>query len=196
MVIPFGSTNAPEAFMNLMNRVFKPFLDKFVVIFINDILVYSSSEEEHKEHLRLTLQKLREKELYAKQRRWIEILKDYDLTISYHPGKENKVADALSRKDMGKVILASLSTQPCLRETIKISQDRDSALVKLKQQTEEEKSSDLQTDDKGVVWMKRRLCVPYVENLRQEAMSEAHKSKFPVHHGITKMYRYLKKSFW
>ncbi|XP_073152036.1 uncharacterized protein [Henckelia pumila] len=66
MVMPFGLTNAPAAFMDLMNRVFKPFLDKFVVVFIDDILVYSSSEEDHKEHLRLTLQTLREKELYAK----------------------------------------------------------------------------------------------------------------------------------
>ncbi|XP_073152343.1 uncharacterized protein [Henckelia pumila] len=66
MVMPFGLTNAPAAFMDLMNRVFKPFLDKFVVVFIDDILVYSPSEEDHKEHLRLTLQTLREKELYAK----------------------------------------------------------------------------------------------------------------------------------
>ncbi|XP_073130858.1 uncharacterized protein [Henckelia pumila] len=66
MVMPFGLTNAPAVFMDLMNRVFKPFLDKFVVVFIDDILVYSPSEEDHKEHLRLTLQTLREKELYAK----------------------------------------------------------------------------------------------------------------------------------
>ncbi|XP_073153836.1 uncharacterized protein [Henckelia pumila] len=66
MVMPFGLTNAPAAFMDLMNRVFKPFLDKFVVVFIDDILVYSPSEEDHKEHLRLTLQTLREKELYVK----------------------------------------------------------------------------------------------------------------------------------
>ncbi|XP_073021745.1 uncharacterized protein [Primulina eburnea] len=65
-VMPFELTNAPAAFMDLMNRVFKPFLDKFVVVFIDDILVYSPSEEDHKEHLQLTLQMLREKELYAK----------------------------------------------------------------------------------------------------------------------------------
>ncbi|XP_073057397.1 uncharacterized protein [Primulina eburnea] len=58
--------NLVPAFMDLMNRVFKPFLDKFVVVFIDDILVYSPSEEDHKEHLHLTLQMLREKELYAK----------------------------------------------------------------------------------------------------------------------------------
>ncbi|XP_073133683.1 uncharacterized protein [Henckelia pumila] len=66
MVMPFGLTNAPAAFMDLMNRVFKSFLDKFVVMFIDDILVYSPSDEEHKDHLRLTLQTLRENELYAK----------------------------------------------------------------------------------------------------------------------------------
>ena len=66
MVMPFGLTNAPTAFMDLMNRVFRPYLDKFVVVFIDDILVYSPSEEDHKEHLRLTLQTLRDKELYAK----------------------------------------------------------------------------------------------------------------------------------
>ncbi|XP_073017989.1 uncharacterized protein [Primulina eburnea] len=65
-VMPFGLTNAPAAFMDLMNRVFKPFLDRFIVVFIDDILVYSPSKEDHEEHLRLTLQTLREKELYAK----------------------------------------------------------------------------------------------------------------------------------
>ncbi|XP_073030630.1 uncharacterized protein [Primulina eburnea] len=124
-----------------------------------------------------------------RQRRWIELLKDYDLTIIYHPGKTNKVADALSRNNMDIVILASLSAQPCLQEMIKISQDRDPNLVKLKQQAEEGKSLDLQTDEKGVVWMKGRLGVPDIENLRHEVMSEAHKSKFSVHPGSTKRYR-------
>ncbi|XP_073277711.1 uncharacterized protein [Primulina huaijiensis] len=349
----------PTAFMDLMNRVFKPFLDKFVVVFIDDILVYSPSEEDHKEHLHLTLQMLREKELYAKfkkcefwlksvtflghiiskegvsvdpkkveaitgwprpkavteirsflglagyyrkfvegfssiatpltkltqknskfnwseeceksfqtlkeklastpvlvlhtedksftiysdaskeglgcvrmqegrviayasrqlkpyeknypghdlelaavvfalkiwrhylygakceiftdhqslkylftqkelnmrQRRWIELLKDYDLTISYHPGKADKVADALSRKNMVKVILASLSAQPCFQETVKLRQNQDPTLTKLKEQFKEKKSQDLHIDEKGVLWMKGRLCVPNIENL-------------------------------
>jgi hypothetical protein len=65
-VISFGLTNALVYFMYLMNKVFMEYLDKFVVVFISDILVYSRSEEEHKEHLRLALQKLREHRLYAK----------------------------------------------------------------------------------------------------------------------------------
>ncbi|MCI30375.1 RNA-directed DNA polymerase (Reverse transcriptase), partial [Trifolium medium] len=65
-VMPFGVMNAPAIFMDYMNRIFHPFLDKFVVVFIDDILIYSKSEEEHKEYLRIVLQVLREKKLYAK----------------------------------------------------------------------------------------------------------------------------------
>lgn len=65
-VMSFGLTNALAAFMDLMNRLFKPFLDKFTIVFINDILVYSKSFEELEEHLRIVLQTLREHKLYAK----------------------------------------------------------------------------------------------------------------------------------
>ena len=59
-MLSFGLTNAPATFIDMMNRVFRPFIDKFVIVFIDDILVYSKSEEEHKEHLRLVLQTLRD----------------------------------------------------------------------------------------------------------------------------------------
>ncbi|KAL0285761.1 UNVERIFIED_CONTAM: Retrovirus-related Pol polyprotein from transposon, partial [Sesamum radiatum] len=66
VVMPFGLTNAPAAFMDLMNRVFKPYLNRFVVVFIDDILVYSASDKMNEEHLRVVLQTLREKQLFAK----------------------------------------------------------------------------------------------------------------------------------
>ena len=66
IVMSFGLTNAPAYFMNMMNKEFMEFLDKFVVVLIDDILVYSKNEEEHKEHLHLVLGKLREHQLYAK----------------------------------------------------------------------------------------------------------------------------------
>ena len=65
-VMPFGLTNAPAAFMDLMNRVFQPYLDQFGVVFVDDILIYSQSEVEHKDHLRIVLQLLRDHQLYAK----------------------------------------------------------------------------------------------------------------------------------
>ena len=60
VVLPFGLTNAPTAFIDLMNRVFKPYLDSFVIVFIDDILIYSKNEAEHEEHLRIILQTLKE----------------------------------------------------------------------------------------------------------------------------------------
>ncbi|XP_073031306.1 uncharacterized protein [Primulina eburnea] len=103
-----------------------------------------------------------------RQRRWIELLKDYDLSINNHPGKANKVADALSRKKIGKI----------------------------KEQIQEGKSQEFQTDENGVLWMKGRLCVPDIDGIREEVISEAHKSKFSIHPGRTKMYRDLEKNYW
>ncbi|KAH0781716.1 hypothetical protein KY290_001314 [Solanum tuberosum] len=66
LVMSFGLTNAPAAFMNLMNRVYKPYLDMFVIVFIDDVLIYSRNEEDHASHLRIVLQTLKDRELYAK----------------------------------------------------------------------------------------------------------------------------------
>ena len=64
--MPFGLTNAPVVFMDLMNRVCKPYLDKFVIVFIDDILIYSPSKDEHERHLRLILELLKNEKLFAK----------------------------------------------------------------------------------------------------------------------------------
>ena len=66
LVMSFGLTNSPAAFMSLMNGIFKPYLDLFVIVFIDDILIYSKSKKEHEEHLKIVLEMLREKKLYAK----------------------------------------------------------------------------------------------------------------------------------
>lgn len=70
LVMPFGLTIAPAAFMDMMNRAFKEFLDRFVVVFIDDILIYSKSREEHEDHLCMVFSTLREHQLYAKFKRY------------------------------------------------------------------------------------------------------------------------------
>ena len=65
IVMPFGLTNVPAAFMDLMHSVFQPYLDQFIIIFVNDILIYSKSEEEHEDHFKVVLQVLRDHQLYA-----------------------------------------------------------------------------------------------------------------------------------
>ncbi|GJU22532.1 putative reverse transcriptase domain-containing protein [Tanacetum coccineum] len=64
--MPFGLTNAPAVFIDLMNRVCKPYLDKFVIVFIDDILIYSKTKEDHEKHLKLVLELLKKERLYAK----------------------------------------------------------------------------------------------------------------------------------
>ena len=66
LVMPFGLTNASAAFMDLMNRVFRPYVDQFVVVFLDDILVYSKDRENHNTHLWIVLENLRKEQLYAK----------------------------------------------------------------------------------------------------------------------------------
>jgi hypothetical protein len=103
IVMSFGLTNAPAIFMNLMNSVFMDYLDKFVVVFIDDILIYSQSEEEHADHLNMVLQRLREHQLYAQLRKcefWIDevlflghIINEDGLAVD-----PKKVADILNWK--------------------------------------------------------------------------------------------------
>ena len=76
--MPFGLTNAPAVFMVLMNRVFRPYLDQFIIVFIDDILIYSKTKEEHEEHVRIALQTLKDNHLYAKFSKcefWLEEVK-------------------------------------------------------------------------------------------------------------------------
>nr|GFB92882.1 putative reverse transcriptase domain-containing protein [Tanacetum cinerariifolium] len=105
-VMQFGLTNAPVVFMDLMNRVCKPYLDKFVIVFINDIRVYSMDEKEHEEHLKAILELLKKEELYAKFSKcefWIPKVQFLDHVIDSQgihvdPAKIKSVKDLASPK--------------------------------------------------------------------------------------------------
>ena len=84
-VMPFGLTNPPAAFMDLMHRVFTPYLDQFVVVFIDNVLVYFKTRENHERHLRIVLQTLREHQLYVKFSKcefWLEQISFLEHEIS------------------------------------------------------------------------------------------------------------------
>ncbi|OMO80899.1 reverse transcriptase [Corchorus capsularis] len=165
-----------------------------------------------------------QKEINMRQRRWLELLKDYDLTISYHPGKANVVADALSRKNHGNLaalltsqrsilddlirmeigvrkhgiegMLASLRIQPTLIERIKEAQLVDSALQKVRANIETGAPSDFRIHDDGSLRFGDRLCVPNDVEIKKVILDEAHYSGYTVHPGGTKMYRDLKETYW
>ncbi|KAJ9546254.1 hypothetical protein OSB04_025961 [Centaurea solstitialis] len=393
VVMPFGLTNAPAAFMDLMNRVCRPLLDRSVIVFIDDILIYSKTKEDHVEHLREVLEILRKEQLYAKfskcdfwlqevqflghlvnregikvdpakveavmkwetpkspteirsflglagyyrrfiqdfskvavpltkltrknvsfvwgeeqqsafetlrqklceapvltlpegvedmtvycdasyhglgcvlmqrgkvisyasrqlkthevnypthdlelaavvfalklwrhylygvkctiytdhkslryfldqpnlnmrQRRWLDVVKDYDCEILYHPGKANVVADALSRKTrhvLLRVPLMRLTVTTSLFDLIRQSQADAIKVENQKKERIKGQLPQLVTDSRGLLTRFGRVWVPVAGEARQTLLDEAHRSKFSIHPGATKMYRDLKTDYW
>ncbi|KAJ9556778.1 hypothetical protein OSB04_011392 [Centaurea solstitialis] len=393
VVMPFGLTNAPAAFMDLMNRVCRPLLDRSVIVFIDDILIYSKTKEDHVEHLREVLEILRKEQLYAKfskcdfwlqevqflghlvnregikvdpakveavmkwetpkspteirsflglagyyrrfiqdfskvavpltkltrknvsfvwgeeqqsafetlrqklceapvltlpegvedmtvycdasyhglgcvlmqrgkvisyasrqlkthevnypthdlelaaivfalkiwrhylygvkctiytdhkslryfldqpnlnmrQRRWLDVVKDYDCEILYHPGKANVVADALSRKTrhvLLRVPLMRLTVTTSLFDLIRQSQADAIREENIRKERIKGQLPQLVTDSRGLLTRFGRVWVPVSGEARQTLLDEAHKSKFLIHPGATKMYRDLRTDYW
>jgi hypothetical protein len=165
-----------------------------------------------------------QKELNMRQRRWVELIKDYDCVIDYHPGKANVVADALSRKnkalvmdsdecdnkeliELGKInakievgpgdsLLAQLKIRSVFRDRILEAQMRDAEVKKVRDKVESRAETPFQVLNDGMVVMGRRMYLPGDKVLKEEVLKEAHESRFTVHPGSTKMYRDLREFYW
>jgi hypothetical protein len=162
-------------------------------------------------------------DLNMRQRRWLELIKDYDLEVHYHPSKANVVADALSRKAhchclsietfndtlynqirklnleiISQGSLNLLSIKSTLQDRIIMSQLHDEGvkIIKSKLSQGEAKYKCFHTDHQGVLRFNNRIVVPKDHQLRKQILDEAHLSKFSIHPGSTKIYQDLRQHFW
>ncbi|GJU63305.1 putative reverse transcriptase domain-containing protein [Tanacetum coccineum] len=205
-VMPFGLTNAPAVFMDLINRVCKPYLDKFVIVFIDDIMIYSKTKENHENNLRLILELLRRSWMrsspsanFGCKRRWLELFSDYECEIKYHPSKANVVADALSRKERVKprqVRAMAVTIQSGVKGLILAAQDeafKDESVI-----AEGLNGTDQQMEKRkdGSLYYLDRIWVPLVGGVRTKIMDEAYKTRYSVHPGENKMYYDLRDMYW
>jgi hypothetical protein len=151
----------------------------------------------------------------------LELIKDYDLEIHYHPGKANLVADALSRKEhVHEAIVAQLpdelvedfkqlnmrivphtegitiKVEPTLEQEIRKGQIGDAKNQENKDLMAEDRGPDFTEDEQDTIWFKNRICVPKIDNLRETILKEAHDSDYSIHPGSTKMYQDLKQKYW
>jgi hypothetical protein len=154
-----------------------------------------------------------QKDPNLRQRRWLELIKDYDLDIQYHPSKANVVVDALSRKSQTNMLIGhlllqelcwemaqlnlgivaqsetlTLKIESTLEQNIRRGQLTDEKIAEYKKLIKLGKVLEFREDEQGTVWFKNRICVPEIKELRETILQEAHDSAYSIHPGSTKMY--------
>jgi hypothetical protein len=156
-----------------------------------------------------------------RQRRWLELIKDYDPGINYHPGKANVVADTLRcRSHVSQLVVDCMPFKLCeefdklnlrivanteamemkvsssLLQEIQKGQVEDKKIQEIKRNINEEKSPGFSKDEGGVLWYKGRICVPNIKELKDKILQESHEYAYSIHPGGNKMYHDLKATYW
>jgi hypothetical protein len=151
----------------------------------------------------------------------LELIKDYDLRINYHPRKANVVADGLSRMShVSQLMVDSMPFELCeefnklnlrimvnaeatemevsssLIQEIQRGQLKDEKIQEIKRDIKEEKLPSFSEDDEGVLWYKGRICMPNIKELKDKILHEAHESAYSIHPRESKMYHDLKATYW
>nr|GEV22924.1 putative reverse transcriptase domain-containing protein [Tanacetum cinerariifolium] len=221
-VMPFGLTNAPAVFMDLINRVCKPYLDKFVIVFINDILIYSKNKKENEEHLRTIRKLLKKEELYAKFSKckfWIPKVQFLSHVINSEgihvdPAKIESIKDWVSPKSPTEIQGSEDFVAYCdasIKGLGAVLMQRDKANVVADALSRKERELlrvralimtivlDLPKQILNAQTEARKLeniIKEDVGDLRTVIMHESHKSKYSIHPGSDKMYQDMKKLYW
>jgi hypothetical protein len=159
-----------------------------------------------------------QKELNMRQHRWLELIKDYDLIIQYHPGKTNAVADALSRIGVPMTVMPLIADldhmgitfcyagvvheetkmliQSSLRERVREAQLHDRLLQEVRKCIEAGRPREFTMEEDGTIFFRGRLCVPQKFEVKMDILREAHRTSYMVHPGEAKMYQDMRQSFW